>query len=150
MNLTLFIYILFAVPASLIDLKTLRIPDLLTFPCIAALIAATALFDGPFLPEALCMGAASFLFFFSLRKFTGGLGFGDVKFSALTGLLCGFQGTFLAFLLASALGLLVAATLALFRTLTRETKIPFAPFIALGTIGAKLLAAYSPAFFAFP
>lgn len=137
------LYSAFAVPASIVDLRTRRLPDILTLPGALALLASEAFLasDTPFGPTVLPALAAAALcsaLFLALRLFTNGFGLGDVKFVASTGLLCGPAGGVLALLIASASALASWAVLAALGKADRSTRVPFGPFIALGTIAAAV------------
>ena len=131
------IFILCAVPASVIDIRSYRIPDWLTLPCFALVSAILLVLDRTsFFPSisAAIFGAGLFL---CVRLGTKGLGLGDVKFAALVGLLCGIPGCFIAFFAAAASGLLVAVPLVLSHRIRKDTPIPFGPFLAFGAILAQ-------------
>jgi prepilin signal peptidase PulO-like enzyme (type II secretory pathway) len=135
--LPLIIFSAFALPVSVIDVKTRRIPDALSVPCFLLVFVArlwhspeTALF---FLAAALF----AFALFFCVALATGGLGFGDVKFAAVIGLVCGFPGALAALFTASVLGLALSP---LFRGPDgSRLPIPFAPFLCAGTVTEQLL-----------
>jgi prepilin signal peptidase PulO-like enzyme (type II secretory pathway) len=131
------IFSVFALPVSVIDLRTRRIPDALTFPCFLLVLAAR-LYCSP--GTVLLFFAASlfaFALFFCIARWTGGLGFGDVKFAAVIGLVCGFPGVLAALLAASLLGLALSP---LFRRPDgTRLSIPFAPFLCAGTLIEELL-----------
>ncbi len=130
-------FIMFSIPASVIDIKQKRIPDWIVFPGIAVLLGLRAFsFGDPAMKIVLEMIAGS-LIFFGIRFLTNGkLGMGDVKFAALMGVFIGFPGWFIATGLASVLGLIFALMGLLFKKLNKSSKIPFAPFLTVGSIGA--------------
>jgi prepilin signal peptidase PulO-like enzyme (type II secretory pathway) len=123
----LLIFLAFALPASVIDARSFRIPDLLVFPGFAALLAFLALARIDLLPNHAAAALLSGLFFFLIRRFAGGLGLGDVKFAALMGLCCGLPWVCAAFLVAALAG--IAFILIARRG---EGKVPFAPFLTAG------------------
>ncbi len=117
---------------AVIDLKTLRIPDGLSLPLVAAglLFAATGPRAG--LADGLIGAGAGFLvlalfgeIFFRLRQIEG-LGLGDAKLFAAAGAWLGWQSLPAVLLLASTGGLLWALTR------PRTQPIAFGPWIALG------------------
>lgn len=136
------IFLLVSIPASIIDIRTFRIPDILTYSGCAVLILTTAFLNTAFLSEALTAGAIGLLVFYLIRRFTKGLGLGDVKFAAFVGLFCGLQVSFFAYLIASVTGMLFALLLLTRRKFTRKQPIAFAPFLAFGAIAAKIGALY--------
>ncbi|MCK5201790.1 MAG: hypothetical protein KAR21_25730, partial [Spirochaetales bacterium] len=64
---------------------------------------------------------------------------GDVKFAALMGVFIGFPGWFAAAGLASLLGLIFASAGLISGKLNKSSKIPFAPFLTVGSIGAYFI-----------
>ena len=71
------------------DLATRRIPNAVTGPAAAAVIALRLAFERSALPEVLIAGAAAMVFFLVFARVTRGLGMGDVKLAGLLGLLLG-------------------------------------------------------------
>jgi leader peptidase (prepilin peptidase)/N-methyltransferase len=74
------------------------------------------------------------LFLLIVLIFKGGMGWGDVKMTALIGLVTGFPLIFVALFLAVILGGLVAGTLLLLKIRKRKEGIPFGPSLSLATI----------------
>ena len=64
------------------------------------------------------------------------MGFGDAKIAISIGLFLGYPGIVVALLLSFWIGALVAAILLVFRKYSLKMEIPFAPFLALGTLAA--------------
>jgi leader peptidase (prepilin peptidase)/N-methyltransferase len=87
--------------------------------------------------EGLVVGAIAFLLrrlYFMFRKFQG-LGLGDVKLLAASGIWIGIAGVPLQLLVASIAALVTAGAVHLAgRRMTRQTAIPFGPFLALGLL----------------
>lgn len=140
------LFLLFAVPITLFDLRQFRIPDSLSIGGLLA-FAALRVFSGQ-LPgsiwESLAGCALGFGSFVLIRLATRGkLGWGDAKFSAMIAVATGMRGWFVAVFIASVAGLLYVA-------LSRggqgggsgRTRIAFAPFLALG--GAIAIALEGP------
>lgn len=128
------------IPAVVIDLKTRRIPDLLSFGGLL-LLGLCDLFTGSpagFAGSALA-AAAAFLLFWLIRRFTGGMGLGDAKLAALVGFLVGPWGLPFALLIAGAGGLVYALVALKFLGRAEGERIPFAPFLAAGGYGAAFL-----------
>lgn len=85
-------FIIFSVPASVIDIKQKRIPDWIVFPGVIVLLGFRVFgFDDPAIKilSDIILGS---LIFIGIRFFTKGkLGMEDVKFAALMGVgLCWF------------------------------------------------------------
>jgi prepilin signal peptidase PulO-like enzyme (type II secretory pathway) len=142
-----FVFLGFALPISLIDIRTYRIPDALCIPCFV-LIMILRMGDNPeTLPHFLVAAFFSALVFFLIRLGTKGLGLGDVKFAALVGIFCGLPWACAAFLTASLTGLAFAG-LAAIRVFTSKNirsappLIPFAPFLSIGALAAYGLSRY--------
>jgi leader peptidase (prepilin peptidase) / N-methyltransferase len=128
-----------------IDLDVRRLPNTIVlpaYPILAALLTGAALVEHD--PAALlraAIGAVGLFGFYFVLAFLhpAGMGFGDVKLAGVIGGVLGFLsystllvGAFSAFLIGSAVGLLVIAS----RRGTGKTAIPFGPFM----ITAALLA----------
>ena len=144
-------YLLFAavlVALSGIDIDTREIPNRLLYPSGlvgAALLAAGALLDGDVakLPPAAagaCLGFA--LLFVVWFVAPGGMGYGDVRFSAYLGLHLGYLSLghvgvalFVGFLLGAVVGLALMVA----DGRGRKSKIPFGPFLAAGAIFAVVV-----------
>jgi prepilin signal peptidase PulO-like enzyme (type II secretory pathway) len=137
----LVIFLVFALPASAIDARSYRIPDLLVFPCFAAVFIFLLIAQIDVLPNRLAAALLSGLFFFIIRRLTGALGLGDVKFAMLIGLCCGLPWTCVAFLAAALTGL--AAILIVRRgKQERSRPLPFAPFLTAGVVAAFVLSRF--------
>ena len=117
------------------DLRTMLIPDKIVFFGLAAGLAAR-LFSHP-LPwwdyalGALLGGGLMLLLAIISR---GGMGGGDIKLWAFIGMMLGIKLTLLAVFAACLLGSLYGAGLMLAGKFRRRMAVPFAPFIAAGTL----------------
>lgn len=132
---------------SAIDIEHYIVPNRIVIVALAAsvpLLAATALFDhrGPELRDALVgsLSASGALLVLHLAH-PRGMGMGDVKLALVLGLYLGwlglghvFLGIFLGFLLGSIVGIALIAT----GLRTRSQHLPFAPFLAGGSLVAVL------------
>lgn len=129
--------ILITVLAALawVDLRDMRLPDVLTLPLIAAgLLQAYGLKTGV---AAAAIGAvAGYAVFIAIelgyRRVRGvdGLGRGDAKLLAAGGAWCGWAGLPLIILIGSALAL-TALILPSFKKRADAGAVPFGPFLAL-------------------
>jgi prepilin signal peptidase PulO-like enzyme (type II secretory pathway) len=137
----LIIFSVFALPVSVIDIRTRRIPDALSASCFVLVFAARLWHSPETAPFFLAAALFAFTLFFCVALGTGGLGFGDVKFAAVIGLVCGFPGVLAALFAASVLGLLASLS-PLFRGPDRAAPIPFAPFLCAGTLLEQLLLSF--------
>jgi prepilin signal peptidase PulO-like enzyme (type II secretory pathway) len=135
----LLIFLAFALPASAIDIRSRRIPDLIVFPCFATIFIFLLIAQPELLPNRLAAALLSALFFFVLRRVVGGLGLGDVKFAALIGLCCGLPLACAAFLAAALTGI---AGCLIFRQGGKDRPLPFAPYLTAGTVAAFILSKF--------
>jgi leader peptidase (prepilin peptidase)/N-methyltransferase len=124
---------------SIIDLRTMRLPDAITLPLIAVgLLLAFALgWDGAM--WRVGSAAAGFLFLFAIaegyRAWRGraGLGLGDAKLFAAAGAWLGLEGLPSVMVwgtCAALLGVLVAILLR--QPVEASTRVPFGPYLAFG------------------
>jgi leader peptidase (prepilin peptidase)/N-methyltransferase len=121
-----------------IDAQSFRLPDVLTLPLLAAGLAEAAWLE----PEALLSRAIAaavaystlWLLAFGYRRLRGreGLGLGDAKLLAAGGAWVGVSGLPFVMFLGAILALLYALFLWQRGTpLTRTTRLPFGPFLAV-------------------
>jgi len=134
--------------AGLIDRRHFIIPNRLVFPSLVvfgAAIALLALAHQPVSPSRALLGALAYsggLFVLHVIS-PRGMGFGDVKFALLIGLVMGALGW--AYVAVAASAAIVSASLAgaavLLRGGSGKSKLPFGVFMALGTLLAVAFAA---------
>ena len=135
--LLLISFIFFSIPASVIDIKKLIIPDWCVLTGIPVISVLRFFILNENLLLILSNMIAGALLFYAVRYVTGNkLGMGDVKFSALMGVFNRFPDWFTAVLIASISALLFTLTALAAGKIQRESKIPFAPFLSAGSIGA--------------
>lgn len=132
--------------ASVIDVTEYRLPDVVVIPAFTvgiALVVTVSLVDGSserirfaFVGAAIAFGVLLIAHLISPQ----GMGFGDVKFAALLGLMAGWQGASIPdvlllvlwlFLIGFSLGTVGGLVLMALRG--RNRPFPFGPFLALGT-----------------
>ena len=131
------------VALAMIDFDHHRLPDALTLPsypvAIALLGVAAVAEDGhtPFLRALLGMAVLFAFYALMWLVYPAGMGLGDVKLSGVLGLYLGWLGwgslvvgAFSAFVF----GGLVGIGVILFAGGGRKTKVPFGPFMLLGTL----------------
>ena len=130
-----------------IDLRRGIIPDWLNLLIALAGLARAWLLDGwaaalDAVLEGLTVGAIVFLLRWLYFRFRGhhGLGLGDVKLLAASAVWIGVAGIPMQLLVGSITALIAAVALYVNgRTLTRNTALPFGPFLALGLLATLVL-----------
>ena len=127
--------VLTLIALAVIDLRELRLPDVLTLPLIVAGLGQAALLGLGFI-NALIGAAAGYAAFvlieLAYRRLRGkdGLGRGDAKLLAAGGAWCGWAGLPLIVLISSALAL-IALLFPSFKKIADSGEMPFGPFLAL-------------------
>jgi len=130
-----------------IDLRYGIIPDWLNLSIAVIGLARAIVLDGWEAAlgvgcEGIAVGAIAWLLrrlYFRFRKFQG-LGLGDVKLLAASGIWIGLAGVPVQLLIGSLAALAAAALLHLAgQTMTRQTSLPFGPFLALGLLVTLVL-----------
>jgi leader peptidase (prepilin peptidase)/N-methyltransferase len=136
---------------SVIDLEHYIVPNRIVYPVgflTVPLFAVAALIGGSWDPfvRAVLGGVVAFTFLFVLHVIQPrGMGFGDVRLSFLLGMYLGWLGwwevvlgLFLGFLFGALLGIVLMAV----HHKGRKQHIPFAPFLAAGTMVTVLWGAH--------
>ena len=125
---------------SWIDAETMLLPDVLTLPLVlAGLIVSIAGGSDAMLTSGIGAALGYGLIWMVARLYAvlakrPGLGEGDLKLFAAAGAWLGWQALPTVIFTSSIIGIVGAlAGMALGKTLTRETRIPFGPFIAAAT-----------------
>jgi leader peptidase (prepilin peptidase)/N-methyltransferase len=135
---------------ALIDIQRGIIPNRLNLSIAGLGLLKAAVGGGVFAAlEAGCEGVVIGLVFWLLRRLyfvlrkTQGLGLGDVKFLAATGPWIGIAGLTTLLLVATLTALAAAGGLQLAgRNMTRQTSLPFGPFLAAGLLATVILQQY--------
>lgn len=130
-----------SVPLAVIDLRTLRLPNVLTlsaYPIVAGLLLLPALLaDGwDAYARALLAGAGVLALFVVLHLVNpSGMGLGDVKLAGPMGALLGWlswQAAMVGVVIGFALVALVGIVMILARRADRKSSLPFGPFMLAG------------------
>lgn len=140
------------IAVAAIDLEHRIVPNRLLAPAAVYAVAAWAVVDSGFLPEALAAGAGAFAFLLlAALAYPAGMGMGDVKLAGTMGLFLGLSvvpALATAFLAGSIVG--IAIVIREGRD-ARKTGVPFAPFLAFGGLvgvlaGSELISLYADRF----
>jgi len=126
---------LILIPVVIFDLREKRIPDLYVLPGICIfLIKRIAESEFP-IYTIIITGAVGFIFIFFLSVLSRGkIGVGDAKLSALIALALGLKLWMAAIFIASFTGVVFALVMIALRKMSWKTRLPFAPFLALGSM----------------
>lgn len=152
--LTLFalVFVFALVALTFIDFDTQLLPDDITLPLLWLGLALNIKYGFTDLTSAVIGAMAGYLVLWAVywlfKLVTGkeGMGYGDFKLLAAIGAWFGWQLLPAVILLSSVVGSVIGIGLILLKGKTRQTAIPFGPFLALGGIAAlfygQTLAAY--------
>ena len=128
---------------TFIDLDFQIIPDRITLPGIPiALIAGSLLMPDPFVGFSLLGFKASIIgflvgggLFYAIAVLSrGGMGGGDIKMMAMVGALMGWKSVLLTTFVGSLTGAVFGIFIMIAQGKGRKTKIPFGPFLAVGSL----------------
>jgi leader peptidase (prepilin peptidase)/N-methyltransferase len=121
---------------AFIDWDTKEIPDgLQIFILVIGILWNIYAFfagEGLLLRNIIGFFSVSVLFLLIAILSKGGMGGGDIKLTAVCGLILGWQNMLLALGIASVLGMLVMLPSMIKRKRTGKSQIPFGPFLAIG------------------
>lgn len=149
----------------LYDMKWSLLPNALTFPLIGIGVVWVVVYYGWLVPasfieaaQGVALGIASVAGLYGLLYAVSKgewVGFGDVKLGIFMGLVLGWQGGLLAVMLANVTAFLVIVPGLLTQKVTRKSRIPFGPFLIIGTVlaflfGSQLISAYASLVFGAP
>lgn len=129
------ILIICLITSAFIDLNHQIIPDKLVLPTAAIGLPLTILLRWENLTDyffGFAVGGGTILLIVVLSR--GGMGGGDIKLFATVGMYLGLRLTVLALLLSFVFGSIAGLILILLKGKKMKDAIPFAPFIALGSI----------------
>jgi prepilin signal peptidase PulO-like enzyme (type II secretory pathway) len=141
MSLRIVVFLLFSLVISIIDSKTLKIPDLLLLSCFFFLVIMDvyASKQAIFFLENFLAAFIWFIIFYLIFLFKGGIGFGDVKYAFLMGYALGLDITPFAFLCTAVCAILVYAIGIGILGWKLSDRLPFAPFMCSGALSAVSL-----------
>lgn len=127
------------IAATFIDLEHRLIPDRLNLALLAGAVALVPQAGDVTLKSAVLGGAAAggALLLLGLL-FKGGMGGGDIKLAAVSGLYLGWPGAVIGLFIGAVLGGIVGISLMVARIKGRKDFIPFGPFMSAGFLAALL------------
>ena len=114
-----------------IDLESLNVPKILTYPFFPILFFLSP--EG-WRESLIGMGAGFLMFFIPLLISRGGIGWGDVEVGALTGVFLGFPKIIGSITLSWLIGGAFAIFLLMWKRKKPKDKIPFIPFLSISSI----------------
>ena len=139
------LFVAILISATKHDLATLRIPDRVIVPgtaAIGAILLLATVISGDWHPfnNALIGATGAAAFYLTLHVIAkDGIGFGDVKFAVVIGLITGWHSP-VAALIAPIAAFTTAGfaviVLLLTRQINRKTQMPLAPWMALGAVAS--------------
>lgn len=141
-SLVLLVFYLFIISCMTIiflsDIKFGIIPDKVVYPALVVTLFFHILIHVNFLSQFIfsALGAGAFFFLLFLITKGKGMGFGDVKFALLMGLLLGFPAIIYALYIAFLTGAFVSLILIMWGKKHVKSTVPFGPFLVLGTLAA--------------
>ncbi|HSI29318.1 MAG TPA: A24 family peptidase [Methylophilus sp.] len=157
-HLTLFalVFVIALVALTFIDFDTQLLPDDITLPLLW--LGLLLNLNGGFtdITSAVVGAMAGYVVLWAVywlfKLVTGkeGMGYGDFKLLAAIGAWFGWQLLPAVILLSSVVGSVIGIGLILFKGKTRQTAIPFGPFLALGGIAALFYGQTLAAFYLMP
>ena len=126
------------------DLETMRLPDVLTLPGLAAGLVASIWLPPGTVASVIgaALGAAipyAIRWLWLRLRGVDAMGLGDVKMLAMIGAFLGWQQVLVVLFLASLSGAIIGLTLAAISGRTLASKLPFGTFLALGAFAASLV-----------
>ena len=133
------VFLLIALPITVIDIREYRIPDLLSLGGAALFVAMKLVWkEQPPVHLALQLFVGFGVFWLTWWFTKGQIGLGDAKYSAFIAVAAGLPAWLLSLLVAAATGLVCAAVLVVLLKGDRHARIPFGPFLTAGATVAIL------------
>jgi Flp pilus assembly protein protease CpaA len=129
-----FIFLCGAIPATLVDIKKMRIPDVFSVGAFSFLVVLDCLFVRRRLLADLAASALVFCMLAAIKFMIGGIGSGDLKYAAMVSFFSGFPHCFLSMTLASISAALFFLIAIVVFSKSPDSKLPFAPFLTGGAI----------------
>lgn len=128
-------FVLFLLFMAVMDIATLKVPNVLVYPSIAFALASTALIDLDAVVSALAGGGIVLVIMTVLAIVQrGAMGMGDVKIACFGGCILGVKGGVFSLLFGFVGAGVIALPVLLLRLRDRRDVMPLAPFIAIGIL----------------
>lgn len=118
---------------AFIDLDHQLIPNVLTLPMMVIGLLFR-IWQGEIITGILGGLISGGLLLIITLLYPKGMGMGDVKYMAMTGIFLGWEKALFVLFAGSFLGLLIMVPLMLLKKLDRKTAFPFGPFLVVGTL----------------
>lgn len=121
------------------DLDRRVTPNRIIYPALVLAVVLCGAWPDRGLTETLAGGVGAFAFFVTLRLVNeSAVGGGDIKMAALAGAVVGSPGVLSAALVTAIVGGATGLTLVTARRASRQDRLPYGPFLALGAVAALL------------
>ncbi|MBD1371784.1 prepilin peptidase [Hazenella sp. IB182357] len=115
------------------DLRSRRIPNLITYPGIVLFAGYRMLYDFHHFIDYFLVFSITFGLLYVICRVTNGLGVGDAKLLAMASWILGLKGIWLAFWMGSCLALIYWCVRYLLKNpIPKMERIAFAPFLSIG------------------
>lgn len=137
-SVQLLLFSFFAIPASIIDIKRLKLPDYFTIPCFFAVLISSLVLQKDIVLTSFISSFLTVLFCLIIKKATRGLGSGDIKLILSSAFITGFPGVFLMLFFSTLVPIVLYILLSVMHKFKNEP-FAFGPYITLGTILTKIL-----------
>lgn len=139
------VFNLILIPIAFIDWNTMLIPDTLTFGGIVVGLVFS-IFSGEIIYSMIggIISWAMLLLFGIIGKWIfrkEAIGFGDVKLAGMLGVFVGWQGFIILLVIGSFIGAIYGIIMEI-KGKIEDSKIPFAPFLAIGGVIAYITSKY--------
>ncbi len=132
-TLLTYLFLCFAVCASLVDYKKMIVPDSMVVVLFIIAVINTVFFNRD-IASIYGMLFMFIVFFLIIFIFPGGFGGGDLKYSAVLGLFSGLQHSILILEVALVSGSIFGIIFVILKKSGLKVKIPFSPFLTLGLV----------------
>jgi len=137
-----FRFIIFAVFGffiGVVDFRIKKIPNIVLFVLAGILMGIDILWNPTVIPFYLLSGLGAYGLFYTVYRFWGGLGYGDVKYAGVIGYYLGPGRVLYGLLYAVLAGMFCWCVGCLLFRWGKEKRLPFGPWLSCGAAAAGLL-----------